>query len=272
MPEYDEFPPPGREGKPPHVMENRRFLEDHPQARPMRILGEYIYPATIFRDEHVTDTVVFFGSARLVPPAEMHRPGDLSGRNYEAPKLGELDRYYVSAYELSRSLTEWSLHYAEPRGRRILVVTGGGPGIMEAANRGAAEAGGQSAGLNIELPHEQSANPYISPHLNFNFRYFFMRKYWFLYFARALVVFPGGFGTLDELFETLTLQQTQTIKNKIPVFLFGRNFWKRLIDFDYMVEAGLISPQDLELFTIVDSVEEAREQMSDILERAIQEP
>ncbi len=264
----DDFPPEHR-SKPPRVIENHAFLHG-PAARPLRILGEYLYPATTFRDERVTDTVAFFGSARVQPPASMRRAGDLSGQDYAGPPEA-VNRYYVHSRELARQVTDWSLKNAEPRGRRILVVTGGGPGIMEAANRGAQDAGGQSIGLNIELPHEATANPYISPHLNISFQYFFMRKYWFLYFARALIVFPGGFGTLDELFETLTLQQTRTIKNVIPVFLFGREFWNRLINFEYMAEVGLISPNDLKLFTIVDSVDEAMERLADVFNQLFQE-
>lgn len=253
----------------PRPAENREFLNS-PAARPLRILGEYIYPAQVFREEGVTDTVVFFGSARMSPPAGQSGEDDLSGRDYPAVPP-EINRFYMEAREMAARITRWSMERAEPHGRRVLVVTGGGPGIMEAANRGALEAGGHSIGLNIELPHEQSANPYITPRLNVSFQYFFMRKYWFLYYSRALVVFPGGFGTLDELFETLTLQQTRTIRNVIPVILFGRAFWQRLIDFDFLARSGLISPQDLNLFQIVDTVDEAMEIMSRVLSNLIEE-
>lgn len=248
-------------------MEDSEFLVTS-QARPLRILGEYLYPATVFRDEHVTDTITFFGSARLKPPAHLRRPGDPSNEGGSA-SASVFERYYQDALDTARAITAWSLQHAEPRGRRVLVMTGGGPGIMEAANRGAAQGGGQSIGLNIELPFEALPNPYISPHLNFNFQYFFMRRYWFLYYARALMVFPGGFGTLDELFETLTLRQTGHIENVIPVFLFGREFWRRLLDFDFLVEAGMISQDDLQLFHVVDSVDEAMAALTPILEAAV---
>lgn len=257
------------------VMENEEFLQS-PPARPLRILGEYLYPATIFRDERVTDTITFFGSARLKPPADLLKPGDASDRPPDAADsssgggvLKDFEKYYVESMEMARAITAWSLENAEPLGRRVLVMTGGGPGIMEAANRGAQQAGGQSAGLSIQLPFEEDPNPYVSPNLNFNFQYFFMRKYWFLYFARALMVFPGGFGTLDELFETLTLQQTRHINNVIPVFLFGKSFWERLIDFKFMAECGMISEKDLSLFHIVDSVPEAMSHLEPILRTAV---
>lgn len=253
------------------VMRNDEFLQS-PPARPLRILGEYLYPATIFRDERVTDTITFFGSARLKPPADLLKPGDASDASDEsATGLQAYEKYYVESMEMARAITAWSLEYAEPAGRRVLVMTGGGPGIMEAANRGAQLAGGQSAGLSIQLPFEEDPNPYVSPNLNFNFQYFFMRKYWFLYFARALMVFPGGFGTLDELFETLTLQQTRHINNVIPVFLFGKSFWERLIDFKFLAECGMISERDLSLFHIVDSVPEAMQHLEPILRTAVLE-
>lgn len=267
-------------GMPGIVMENEEFLSS-PAARPLRILGEYLHPATIFRDERVTDTITFFGSARIKPPADMLKPGDASdsvgtaGAPSDASEpaasgvAAGFEKYYVESVEMARAITAWSLENAEPRGRRVLVMTGGGPGIMEAANRGAQQAGGQSAGLSIQLPFEEDPNPYISPHLNFNFQYFFMRKYWFLYYARALMVFPGGFGTLDELFETLTLQQTRHIKNVIPVFLFGKSFWERLIDFKFLAECGMISERDLELIRIVDSVPEAMSHLEPILRTAV---
>ncbi len=269
-------------GTPGVVMENQEFLQS-PPARPLRILGEYLHPATVFRDERVTDTITFFGSARIKPPAELLKPGDASERQpASGPDEGgaesgasgvspEFAKYYVESMEMARAITAWSLQNAEPQGRRVLVMTGGGPGIMEAANRGAQLAGGQSAGLSIQLPFEEDPNPYISPHLNFNFQYFFMRKYWFLYYARALMVFPGGFGTLDELFETLTLQQTRHINNVIPVFLFGKSFWERLIDFKFLAQCGMISERDLELFHIVDSVPEAMSHLEPILRTAVLE-
>ncbi|MBX7058561.1 MAG: TIGR00730 family Rossman fold protein [Leptospirales bacterium] len=269
MPDSDSTVPEGRR-RTPRPIENDDFLQG-PAARPLRILGEYIYPDRVLREEGVTDTVVFFGSARVAPPPELRQDQDLSGRDYSDAPPERINRYYMDARELARRITSWSMERAEAQGRRILVVTGGGPGIMEAANRGAGEAGGHSVGLNIELPHEQNANPYITPALSISFQYFFMRKYWFLYYARALIVFPGGFGTLDELFETLTLQQTRTIRNQIPVILFGRDFWRRLIDFEFLAESGLISAQDLCLFQIVDTVDEAMTLMNRILAELIEQ-
>ncbi len=241
--------------RPPAAFENKDFL-DTVEARPIRILSEYLYPQKVFAEQKVTDTVVFFGSARIPSPEKTE----------SAPEgLVKLLRFYQDARELAHRITEWSMRNAEPHGRRVLVCTGGGPGIMEASNRGAKEAGGDSIGLNIELPREQLPNPYISPHLNFDFHYFFTRKYWFLYYARLLIAFPGGFGTLDELFETLTLMQTKNLKNDVPVLLYGRDFWNRLIDFAYLVESGLIAAEDVHLFQIVDSVDEAMERILPVL-------
>lgn len=255
--------------KPLRALENNEFIHSS-EARILRILSEYVYPASVFRTKEVTDTVVFFGSARVYPPDDLRHHDDLSGADYgSGSALDQYSRYYVEAMKLAEGITRWSLDNQERLGRRVSLCTGGGPGIMEAANRGARLAGGDSIGLNIELPHEQSANPYISEHLNFNFHYFFMRKYWFLYYIRTLVVFPGGFGTLDELFETLTLRQTQNIKNRIPVYLYGSDFWKRLVQFDFLAEAGLISRKDLELFSFVDSVDEALAQILPVLEEQL---
>src|SRR5882724_3534125 len=185
---------------------------DSDAARPLRILAEYLQPLDAFERERVHDTIVFFGSARLRPE-------------------GPLGRYYAEARELARLVTEWSQGLASPA-RRFLVCSGGGPGIMEAANRGAADARGRTIGLNIGLPHEQRPNPYISPGLGFEFHYFFMRKLWFAHLARALVVFPGGFGTFDELMEILTLMQTEKIDRRIPVVLYGSAYWNEVINFE----------------------------------------
>ncbi|MBI40170.1 MAG: TIGR00730 family Rossman fold protein [Leptospiraceae bacterium] len=249
--------------KPPRAYENPDFLYSE-HARSLRILSEYHYPLHRFEELGVTDTVVFFGSARI-PSPEKRRDTQTSNS-----RVNELDSFYDAAREVSNRLTRWSLEQAKPKGRNFLVCTGGGPGIMEASNRGAFDAGGASIGLNIELPREQHPNPFITEELNFDFHYFFTRKFWFLYFARALIAFPGGFGTLDELFETLTLQQTMNIRNQIPVFLYGKRFWERLIDFDFLVEYGLISPGDRKLFQIVDSVSEAMDAMIPVLESQIQ--
>ena len=205
-------------------------------ARPMRILVEYLQPLYRFRQEQVQDIVVFFGSSRI--------RGD-----------GPLGRYYGEARELARRLTEWSSTLTEKR--RFVVCSGGGSGIMEAANRGARDAGGRTIGLNIGLPNEQRPNPYVSPQLSFEFRYFFMRKLWFSHLARALVVFPGGFGTLDELFEMLTLSQTQKLERRIPIILYGTSYWNEIIDFEAMVRHGVIDRADLALFSFADDPEGA---------------
>jgi uncharacterized protein (TIGR00730 family) len=205
---------------------------DSDDARPLRILAEYLQPLYAFRREDVADTVVFFGSARLAHD-------------------GPLGRYYDEAGERARLVTTWSRILPEQCARYV-VCSGGGGGIMEAANRGAADAGGRSIGLNIGLPHEQRPNPYITPELTFEFHYFFMRKLWFAHLARALVVFPGGFGTLDEMTEILTLAQTQKLARPIPVVLYGRSYWNEIVDFDALVRHGMISPEDLALFEYAD--------------------
>jgi uncharacterized protein (TIGR00730 family) len=220
----------------PVAYKNEAFL-DSPDARALRILSEYLHPLSHFRDEKIQDTVVFFGSARLT-------------------EEGPLGRYYQEARELARIVTEWSDNLPDNT-RRFVVCTGGGPGIMEAANRGAQDAGGKTIGLNIGLPFEQWPNPYITPSLSFEFHYFFMRKFWFAYLAKALIVFPGGFGTLDELSEILTLAQTQKLENKIVTILYGTSFWKEVLNFDALVKFGTISPSDLELFSFADTPGEA---------------
>jgi len=217
--------------KPSLAYQNQQFL-DSAGARPLRILAEYLAPLETFRRERIHDTVVFFGSARLSPD-------------------GPLGRYYEEARALARLFTAWSKSL--PSGsHRYIVCSGGGGGIMEAANRGASEAGGRTIGLNIGLPREQRPNPYITRELCFEFRYFFMRKLWFAYLARALVVFPGGFGTLDELTEILTLQQTGKLTRRTPVLLYGSTYWNEVIHFDALVRHGMISREDLDLFTFAD--------------------
>jgi uncharacterized protein (TIGR00730 family) len=213
-----------------------RFL-DSEAARPIRIISEYLAPLDAFRRERVHDTIVFFGSARIAPE-------------------GPMGRFYDDARELARLITEWAKSLESP-GRRYIVCSGGGPGIMEAANRGATEAGGRTIGLNIGLPHEQRPNPYITPGLSFEFHYFFMRKLWFAHMARAMVVFPGGFGTLDETFEMLTLSQTRKLDRPVPVLFYGSSYWKELIRFEALVQHGMIDPRDLELFCFVDEPREA---------------
>jgi uncharacterized protein (TIGR00730 family) len=224
----------------PLAYRNSEFL-DAPEGRSLRILSEYLYPLEHFRKERVHDTVVFFGSARLM-------------------EMGPLGRYYNDARELARRLTAWSesLHNST---RRFVVCSGGGPGIMEAANRGARDAGGKTVGLNIGLPFEQRPNPFVTPELNFEFHYFFMRKFWFAYLAKALVVFPGGFGTLDELTEILTLVQTQKLMKRMIVILYGTSFWKEVINFEALVRHGMIAAEDLNLFQFADDVETAFQEL-----------
>jgi uncharacterized protein (TIGR00730 family) len=223
-------------GRLPLAYRNTDFM-DTADARMLRMMSEYLYPLSHFRKERIHDTVVFFGSARVV-------------------EMGTMGRYYNEARELARRLTAWSNSLHE-HDRRFVVCSGGGPGIMEAANRGAAEAGGKTIGLNIGLPFEQRPNPFVTPSLNFEFHYFFMRKFWFAYLAKALVVFPGGFGTLDELSEILTLVQTQKLMKKMVVILYGTSFWKEVLNFDALLKYGMISREDLDLFEFADDVESA---------------
>ena len=217
---------------------NQQFL-DSPEARPMRLLSEYLEPFAHFRREKIRDTVVFFGSARIA-------------------EEGPLSEYYRDARTLAKLLTEWADQFTNST-YRFVVCSGGGPGIMEAANRGAYDAKGKTIGLNIGLPFEQFPNPYITPELSFEFHYFFMRKFWFAYLSKALVVFPGGFGTLDEMFEILTLVQTQKLAKKITVLLYGSSYWKEIINFDALVKHGVISPEDLNLFQYADTPDAAFE-------------
>jgi uncharacterized protein (TIGR00730 family) len=250
----------------PLAYQNEPFLNS-PDGRILRILSEYSEPLSRFRREQIQDTVVFFGSARF-------RSLEAAERNLEQAKTRspedrkraqaavEMAHYYEDARKLASMLTEWAVAIPARR-RRFVVTTGGGPGIMEAANRGAKEAGGKTIGLNINLPFEQYPNPYITPSLNFEFHYFFMRKFWFAYLAKALVIFPGGFGTFDELFEILTLAQTDKLAKKILVVIYGSEYWKKLINFQAMIDAGTISANDLDLFKLVDSPEEGFEFLRD---------
>lgn len=248
---------------------------DSTAARPIRILTEYLHPLVQLKKEGIGDTIVMFGSARIESrESALARLGKLKNSAalkrvaaqraaYRQPLRDarsalEMSRYYEQARELSRRITKWAMTLGE-RPRRFVVCSGGGPGIMEAANRGAMEAGGKSIGLSIELPHEQFANPYISPELSLNFHYFFMRKLWFAYLAKALVVFPGGFGTLDEMFEILTLAQTQKLAKKITVVVYGSDYWKKVFNIDALVDTGAISPKDIELFKYADTPEDAFE-------------
>jgi hypothetical protein len=215
----------------PLAYKNAHFI-DSDAARPLRILAEYLSPLEAFRRERIHDTIVFFGSARITPD-------------------GAFGRYYEEARELARLITEWSKGLSSHL-HRYIVCSGGGAGIMEAANRGASEAGGRTVGLNIGLPYEQRPNPYISRSLCFEFHYFFMRKLWFAHLARAAVVFPGGFGTLDEMIELLTLGQTRKLDRTVPILLYGSAYWKEVINFDALARHGMISAEDLQLFRFVD--------------------
>ena len=247
----------------PLAYENPQFLNS-PDGRILRIMSEYVEPLARFRREQIQDTVVFFGSARFLSLADANKAAqELTPEAEEAKRKMaqaglDMARYYEDARRMAFLLSEWSAQIPARR-RRFVVTTGGGPGIMEAANRGAREAGAKTIGLNIRLPFEQHPNPYITPSLNFEFHYFFMRKFWFAYLAKALVIFPGGFGTLDELFEILTLAQTQKLAKKILVVIYGREYWDRLINFKAMSDAGAISPIDLDLFRMVDTPEEGFE-------------
>jgi len=254
--------------------QNEPFL-DSPDGRILRILAEYQEPLARFRREQIQDTVVFFGSARFQGKKDATRTLDNIEHNHTAVPAAQLEkdlkraqagvdmaRYYEDARQLAHMLTKWSIQIPARR-RRFVVTTGGGPGIMEAANLGAHEAGGKTIGLNIQLPFEQSPNQYITPALNFQFHYFFMRKFWFAYLAKGLVIFPGGFGTMDELFEILTLAQTDKLAKKILVIIYGSEYWNKIINFQAFVDAGTISPQDLDQFKIVDSPEDAFEFLRD---------
>jgi uncharacterized protein (TIGR00730 family) len=257
---------------------NEKFLHST-DARPLRILAEYIEPATRFEEFDVQDTIVVFGSARILSRekaeaalAEAEQGGEAEAITGARQAL-DMSRYYEAARELSRRLTEWSKQLEDPSGRRFVICSGGGPGVMEAANRGASEARGENVGLNISLPFEQNDNPYITRRLSFEFHYFFMRKFWFSYLAKAIVAMPGGFGTLDEFFEILTLVQTGKIKKAMPIVLFGKSFWNRVLNFDVLIEHGTISPSDLDLFFTTDSVDDAFNHLVSVLEaKAIEHP
>jgi uncharacterized protein (TIGR00730 family) len=278
--------PDGKRPKPQHAPkaphEDRAFMSSTP-ARPIRILAEYIHPLTQLKQEGIGDTVVMFGSARI----ESHetaaaryarlknmKPGRMNKERLkhhnaalrEAKNALEMSRYYEEARQLSHRLTTWALSLG-PRPRRFVVCSGGGPGIMEAANRGAFEAGGKSIGLSIELPHEQFANPYISPELSFNFHYFFMRKLWFAQIAKALIVFPGGFGTMDELWEMMTLSQTGKMPKHTLILIYGRKYWHDVLNLKGMVRWGTINQEEYDLLEYADNVEEAFEVIRSGLEK-----
>jgi uncharacterized protein (TIGR00730 family) len=269
----------------PLAYENPAFLNSA-DGRLIRIVAEYLEPLARFRREQIQDTVVFFGSARfrgreeadqaleLLENTGSTRPAPSHEQPASAPEIAagqatelqrkrataavEMARYYEDARRLAGLLTAWAKRIPSRR-HRFVVTSGGGPGIMEAANRGAHEAGGKTIGLNIRLPFEQAPNPYITPSLSFEFHYFFMRKLWFAYLSKALVVFPGGFGTLDEMFEILTLAQTRKLAKKITVVVYGSEYWKKVFNLDALVDTGAISPKDIELFQFADTPEQAFE-------------
>ena len=256
----------------PLAYQNEPFLNS-PDGRILRILSEYQEPLARFRREQIQDTVVFFGSARfqgqkaategLAAIGEKNAtPAQLQEDLKRAQATIDTARYYEDARKLAHMLTKWSINIPARR-HRFVVTTGGGPGIMEAANLGAHEAGGKSIGLNIQLPFEQHPNPFVTPSLNFQFHYFFMRKFWFAYLAKGLVIFPGGFGTMDELFEILTLAQTEKLAKKILVIIYGSEYWNKIINFQAFVDSGTVSPPDLDLFKVVDNPEEAFEFLRD---------
>jgi uncharacterized protein (TIGR00730 family) len=269
---------------PPLAFLNAEFLNS-PAARTIRILSEYLEPADRLRRAGIRDTIVLFGSARSPSPEdavqqlervneEIDRAGTISAELEEARTRAEtalrLARYYKDAVELSRRLTEWSKSLTG--NRDFVICSGGSGGIMEAANRGASLAGGKTVGLNILLPHEQGVNSYVPREFVFNFHYFFMRKFWFVYLAKALVIFPGGFGTMDEFFEVLTLIQTSKPRKTMPVVLFGSDYWDEIVNFNALVRWGTISPKDLQIFHKTDSVDDACQYLTSKLEALYMAP
>jgi uncharacterized protein (TIGR00730 family) len=250
---------------PKKAYEDQKFLTSA-DGRTLRILSEYLLPKSKFRQHKIMDTIVFFGSARLkskrdslidyrkIKKMNPKSPG-FAKKLRHSQLMVDMSRYYEDAVELSRRLTEWSLNL-DTNANRFIVCTGGGPGVMEAANKGAKKAGGYSIGLNISIPFEQFVNRYVTPDLSFEFHYFFMRKFWFAYLSKALVIFPGGFGTMDECFEVLTLVQTEKIKKKLLLVVYDEKYWKSVINFDVLVEKGMISEEDLKLLNFCNSVDE----------------
>src|SRR5262245_32562585 len=250
---------------------NEAFLNSQ-AARSLRILSEYLEPESRFEELRVRDTIVVFGSSRILSRAEAEKrlaEAQRSGKEVErARRQLELSRYYEETRELASRLTTWSKGLSGTD-RRFVICSGGGPGIMEAANRGASEARGENIGLNISIPQEQNENPYITHRLAFEFHYFFMRKYWFAYLAKAFVIMPGGFGTLDEFMEILTLIQTQRIRKKCALVLYGSDYWEQVLKFQPLVDYGTIDARDLQLFHRSDTVDEAYEYLTSWLEQNV---
>ncbi|MEO8233580.1 MAG: TIGR00730 family Rossman fold protein [Ignavibacteriota bacterium] len=257
--------------------QNEEFLASS-DARTIRLLAEYLEPKARFKKHKIMDTIVFFGSARLKSRKEANaalnkfknaNPKTITNFAQELRKAQQhvqMSKYYEDAVELSRRLTEWSMNL-ETKANRFIICTGGGPGIMEAANRGAKKAGGYSVGLNISIPFEQYVNPYVTKELSFEFHYFFMRKFWFSYLSKALVVFPGGFGTFDELFEVLTLVQTEKIRKKLGIVIYDEKYWKSVVNFDALIEQGVINETDLKLFHFCNDVDTAFNVIKEHLEK-----
>lgn len=261
-----DVPAPHPNRRAPLAYENHKFLNG-PDGRSLRVLAEYLEPLSKFRRERIQDTIVFFGSARFhsretaeaaLKALRASDPGAprLQQRITRAEADLDMSRYYEGARQLAFLITKWAQTISQPR-HRFVICTGGGPGIMEAANRGAHEAGGKTIGLNIHLPFEQVPNAYITPNLNFEFHYFFMRKLWFAYLAKAMVVFPGGFGTFDEMFELLTLSQTEKLAKHIGIVVYGREYWDRVVNFQALVDTGTIALEDLNLMHWANTPEEA---------------
>ncbi|MFP4171312.1 MAG: LOG family protein [Candidatus Hydrogenedentota bacterium] len=259
---------------------NLSFLNS-PDARMVRVLCEFLEPEARFRRMNVRDTIVFFGSARVPSPETAQEnlkrleeklddtaapPTHLVAAHERAKRDRTMSRYYADAAELAERLTRWS-HSVDSASERFMICSGGGPGIMEAANRGANNGGGRSIALNISLPYEQTPNPYQTGELAFEFHYFFIRKFWFVYLAKALVIFPGGFGTLDELFELLTLIQTGKKSSYLPVVIYGTDFWREVLNVEALAKWGMISEEDLNLFRFFDDVDSAYEFLTQELTR-----
>lgn len=255
--------------------ENQDFITS-PEGRTIRMLSEYLHPSYVFEKNHISGTIVFFGSARILSQEEFTmKLGDLNDNLSAAPKDNKpkvekqiarlmrqrpMTEIYQQGVEIAERISKWSLQ--RKKGKRYFVMTGGGPGMMEAANRGAYRAGAPSIGLNISLPFEQYPNQYLSEEFNFEFHYFFMRKYWFISKAKAFVTMPGGLGTLDELIEILTLIQTTKVQRKLPIVLYKEDFWKNVINFDYLIEQGMINECDLQLFKYCNTPDETFEYLT----------